>query len=80
MTLFDWWGLYVGWDVGGYPHLALRIYCGSAQAQVGLLLLGCDWFFNATNARLKSSTPQGANRQGHVEALPHPRVVSGKGC
>ena len=72
MTLFDWWGLYLGWDVGGYPHLALRMYCGSAQAQVGLLLLGCDWFFNPPYARNKHSTTQQTDRREDAEALPSP--------
>jgi hypothetical protein len=62
MTLFAFWGLYGGWDMGGHPHIKLRIYNGSAQLQLGLLLLGCDWFFNQSHAGIKQSTIQGANR------------------
>jgi hypothetical protein len=59
MTLFAFWGLYAGWDMGGHPHIKLRIYSGSAQLQVGLLLLGCDWFYERNRARIKQSIIQG---------------------
>lgn len=62
MTLLDVAGLYVGWDQGGIPHMDLRIYCGSIQLQFGLLLLGCDWFFDETCARIKQSTLQREDR------------------
>ena len=61
MTLFDCAGVYVGWDRSGHPHLAIRIYHRSWQVQVGLLLLGCDWFFKQTDARVNQSTSQGAD-------------------
>jgi hypothetical protein len=57
--------------MGGHPHINLRIYNGSAQLQLGLLLLGCDWFFNQSRARIISSTTQGQNRQRDVETMPH---------
>lgn len=62
MTLFDAAGVYVGWDRGGHPHLAMHFYCKSAQLRLGLLLLGCDWFFDETCARIKQSTLQREDR------------------
>lgn len=62
MTLLAFWGLYAGWDMGGHPHIVLRIHSGSTQLQLGLLLLGCDWFFSQSNAGVKQSTIQGADR------------------
>ena len=80
MTLLDGAGLYLGWDLDGVPHLDLRIYYGSIQVQVGLLLLGCDWFFNHSHARINSSTTKEKDGRCDVETVPHSRVVSGKGC
>lgn len=79
MTLLDCLGLYVGWDKE-IPILHLQHYCGSVQVQIGHLLLGCDWFFNHTDARHKCSTLQGEDGRVDVASLPHPRVVSGEGC
>ena len=58
MTLFNFFGLYGGWDRCGHPHIALRIYSKSTQLQLGLLLLGCDWFFSPPNAGINKSTTQ----------------------
>lgn len=62
MTLFDAAGVYVGWDRGGYPHLAYHYFHGSLQLQLGLLLIGCDWFFKETYARTNGSTLQREDR------------------
>ena len=62
MTLFDLAGLYVGWDRGGHPHLNMQICHGSWQLRLGLLLLGCDWFFKEAHARIKQSTIQREDR------------------
>jgi hypothetical protein len=78
MTLFDGVGLYVGWDRGGIPHRDLRIFCGSVQVQVGLLLLGCDWFFNQSRARDISSTTQPKDGRSYVASVSGSRVVSGQ--
>lgn len=61
MTLVNAFGLYVGWDTTG-PLVGISTYYGSIQAQVGWLLLGCDWFFKEDNARNQQAYLEGKNR------------------
>lgn len=75
MTLLDCFGLYLGWDRSG-AMLALRTYKGSVQLQLGHLLLGCDWFFNPSNARIKLTDSARDDGYSDVETLPHSRVIS----
>lgn len=78
MTLFDCYGIYVGWD-RTVSALHITSYCGSYQVQLGRILLGCDWFFRESYARTQRSHPSGEDRQNDLEALTHPGVVAGKG-
>ena len=78
MTIADYWGLYVGWDPTGTGWHISSFY-GSHQIQLGRLLLGCDWFFDETNARSNRATLEHKDGRCDVEASPHTGVVAGKG-